>query len=255
MAQTQVSRAPVSLAQIGLRRNERGFVVGGVGAGKSTLMEMLGREFVTHYHRLGARRLILDSKPRYRAEWTAQGISAKKRYKKWGHGQYVPGSVVVDDVRDLDLAWKTGTRTVIVQCESSADIGRLVAAASSFLRSSRAGRPQLLQVDETLDFFHGNGADRGGDDAVKRTVRAGRERGTAALLGSQRTKGLPPTVMEEMDRLYCLRIDFKADAKRLQEMGAPDFPVPTAKHQFMYWTKEDYTHVWGPYQLDLKAAA
>jgi hypothetical protein len=214
-------------------------------------MDYLGAEFVHRYAVQGGRRLILDSKPRYRAEQTAHGIPARRRYRGWGHGQVVPGSVVVDDPRDLDLAWRTGARTVIVQCESASELGRLVATAQRFLASSRTSRPQLIQVDETLDFYHGNGAPRGGQDTIAQTARAGRERGTAGLYGSQRTKGLPTVLLSEMMRLYALRIDFKADAKRLQEMGAPPFPLPTEPHQFMYWHKREYGTVYGPYRLDL----
>lgn len=242
---------PVGLAQIGLRRNERGFVIGGTGAGKSTLMDMLGREFLATYAHLEPRRLILDSKPRYRGDTTVHGRSAKSRYKGWDHGASVRGSIVVDDPADLEFAWRQGATTVIAQCDSQREIGRLVATASEFLKGSRVKRPQLLQVDETIDFFHSNGAVRGGDDAIVRCVRAGRERGTGVLLGSQRTKGIPATIMEEMKRCYAMRIDFKADAKRLQEMGMPPFRMPTAERQFMYWTKDDYERVWGPYKLDL----
>lgn len=102
-----------------------------------------------------------------------------------------------------------------------------------------------------MDFFHVNGSPHGGDDAIIRLARAGRERGTSVLYCAQRTRGIPATLLEEMDRLYALRIDYKADAKRLQEMGAPEFPLPSEKHQFMYWWKGDYSHVWGPYKLAL----
>lgn len=212
-------------------------------------MDILGADFVHRYAHRGARRLILDTKPRYRAERTVQGRSARRRYRTWGHGQPIPGSLLVEDPADLAFGWSTGAHTIVMQTESSADVGRLVQGASTFLQQSSARRPQLLQVDETLDFFHGNGSPRGGDDAIMRCARAGRERGTGALYGSQRTKGLPPTLLEEVSRLYCLRIDYKADAKRLQEMGAPPFPLPTQPHEFMYWWKGDYARVWGPYKL------
>jgi hypothetical protein len=71
------------------------------------------------------------------------------------------------------------------------------------------------------------------------------------LYGSQRTRGLSATLMAELSRLYCLRMDYVADAKRLQEMGAPPFVMPTEPHQFVYWWKGDYPHVHGPYRLAL----
>lgn len=233
-----------------LRRDERAFCVGGVGTGKSELSERLARLFCAHYARLGARRLIVDSKPRFRAEYTAQGTSAKRRYRKWSHGQYIPGSVVADDPRDLGLAFDQ-SNTVIVQGQGAKDIPRLVSSVEWFLEHSRHSRPQLVQIDETMDFYHQNGSPIGGNDAIVRTARAGRERGTSGLYCAQRTRGIPVTLMEEMDRLYALRIDAKGDAKRLQEMGAPEFALPSEKQQFMYWWKGDYSHVWGPYRLDL----
>lgn len=243
----------MGLEQISLRQRERGFVVGGTDTGKSTLADMLGAEFIERYAAQDARRLILDTKPRYRAEFTARGGPAKRRYKAWDHGPALGGSVVVDEPGDLKLAWETGYRTAIAQGngDDPSVIARLSATAATFLESSRTGRPQLLQVDESMDFFHANGAPIGGNNALVRTARAGRERGTSGLYCSQRTKNIPAQLMSEMSRLYCFRLDFKADARRLEEMGAPPFPLPTKTQQFMYWWKGDYEHVWGPYKLNL----
>lgn len=246
--------AALPLAQLSLRQRERALVVGGVGSGKSTLMDMLGSDFVDRYQ--NGRRLILDSKPRYRAQWQANGVTAKRRYKSWSHGQYIPGSYVADTPEEMELAFKLGARTVIVQCEAEREIGRLTACARRFLEGSRANRPQLLQVDETLDFYHANGSPKGGDDAVTRTARAGRERGTGFLGGTQRTHGLAATLMAEVNRLYGFRMDYKADNKRLLEMGAPPemLNLPEREHIFMYWTKQGdaYRKVFGPYKLDIK---
>lgn len=244
----------LDLGRISLRQRERAFLAGGTEVGKSTLSDVLADDFLQRYHGVGGRELVLDSKPRYRGEHALMGATIKKRYKKWDHGPQVPGSVVVDDPEDMWLAYDMGYRRVIVQGHGSADIPRLTRAAALFLEDSRAKRPQLLRVDEAGDFFYGNGSPRGGDDALLRTARAGRERGTGALYCSQRTKGLPPQLMEEMTRLYAFRLDFVKDAQRFQEMGAPDFDLPRRKFQFMYWYKEDYDNVWGPYSLDLAAA-
>lgn len=243
---------PLDLAQISLRHKERGFVVGGVDSGKSTLMDLLSNEFVHRYRTKKGRRLYVDSKPRARAEWLTNGLSADRRYKQWGHGQPLADSVVVDDPDDIDRAFRKHS-TVVVQAESSADIPRLVASVRAFLQKSNANRPQILHVDETLDFFHGNGMPRGGDDALIRAPRAGRERGTACLFGAQRTKGMSPTIMEEMSRLYCLRIDSKSDVKVLPSMGAPitEDDMPMRPHEFVYWWKGDYRNLHGPYKLSL----
>lgn len=250
-----VQNGQLDLERISLRRNERAFLAGGTEVGKSTLSDALADDFLQRYWeggtKTGARELLVDSKPRYRAEHALMGPTVRKRYRHWDHGPRVPGSVVVDDPEDMQMAWDMGYRRVIAQGISSADVPRLTAFVAAFLQSSRARRPQLLRVDETGDMFHPNGAPRGGDDAVVRAARAGRERGTACLFCSQRTKGIPPQLMEEMKRLYAFRLDFDSDAKRFQEMGAPDFELPRRKYEFCYWYKEDYDNIWGPYQLGL----
>lgn len=254
-----MTQAPLTIAQLSLRERERGFVCGGTDSGKSTLADLLGMEFLARYQRRKARRLIADSKPRYRAEYRMNGLTAARLYKDWDHGPVVPGSMLVTDASDLAKAWTLGARTCIVQGESMADVPRLVSVVGEFLKKSKAGRPQLVQIDEVMDFYFPNGSARGGDDAILRTARAGRERGTAGLYCSQRTRQIPGQLMEEMTRAYVFQLDAVGDAKRFPEMGMPPFEVPTQTRQFMYWWKGDHEHplarrtVWGPYHLNLGA--
>lgn len=246
--------APLPLSQISLRHKERGLLLGGTEAGKSTMADYLGRDFVRRYAKRKARRLILDSKPRYRAEWKMSGRSADRLYRHWDHGPVVANSVVCYAPEDLERAFAIAS-TVIVQGDSSSDIPRIAACARKFYDGSRAGRPQLLQVDEVLDFYHPNSAPRVADDPITKSVRAGREKGTACLICSQRTKGIPTQILEELTKCYLFRIDARQDAKRLQEMGAPLTMVPPRRmHEFVYWTKKDYERVYGPYMLDLRVA-
>lgn len=251
---------PLNLAHISLRANERAFLVGGTGSGKSTLSEALVGDFDRRYRGSGGRVLILDSKPRFRGEYLANGKPAARKYRRWNHGPTIAGSIVVSDPSELKLAWLMGATIVIAQ-DSAHEGGRsavpmLAACAGEFLKSSRRGKPQLLDVDETMDFFSGNGAPVGGNDALVRTARAGRERGTGALYCSQRTRGIPGQLIEELSKLYLFRLDLRDDVKRLQEMGAPKkMQPPTKNHAFRYWTKDDYNRVWplngGAYALDL----
>lgn len=247
-----VAAAPIELAQISLRHPDRGLVVGGSGSGKSTLMDMLGSDFMARYEARGARRLILDSKPRYKADRLTNGLPARRLYKNWDHGQHIPGSYLAVDPDDMDNAFRLGARTVIVQTQRDTEIPRLVRCARRFLNGARAGRPQLLQVDELLDFFHANGMPRGGDDAIPRTARAGRELGTSFLGGTQRTHGISMILMSELRRLYGFRMDAKTDNKRLLEMGAPEdiLTLPDTEYLFMYWQKfQTYRRIFGPYKL------
>lgn len=239
---------PISLDRISLRKSERGLLIGGTGSGKSTLGDLLGLDWDRRYPT--ARRLIVDSKPRYRAQWTTAGVEAARRYRSWGHGQPVPGSVVVDRPEDLQLVWKLGYRVAIAQGESR-DVPRLVATMREFYRQADARRPSLIQVDECLDFFHANGAAIGGDPVIVQTARAGRERGVSLLAGSQRTYQMPATLMTEVTKLWAFALDSTKDAKRFQEFGCPVFTIPETDHVFRYWTKRDKRTVWGPYELNL----
>lgn len=247
--------AGLDIDQIALRKNERAFLCGGSGAGKSVLSDTLADSFLVRYEASGARELLLDSKPKYRPAYVIRGKTPKRRYRHFDHGVTVPNSVLVEDPEELGMAWDMGYRRCIVQGESSEDIPRLVAVAMAFLRDSRVSRPQLLRVDELMDFFFPNGSPRGGSDVILRANRAGRERGTAVINCSQRTKGIPTQIMEELVRLYAFRLDFVADAKRFQEMGTPVFAPPEEDHLFDYWYKGDRRNVWGPYKLNLSAAA
>jgi hypothetical protein len=246
----------VSLDVLDLRRDERGLLVGTTDAGKSTLAEYLGLNFVRRYK---ARRLILDSKPRYRAEWMFNGLPAKrlyKRYKPDPHA-FVAGSIVItpdltESPKKLLAQAFTRTNTVIASIPSKGYIPWLVAVAAAFKELGSYRKPGLLHVDETLDFFTTNGNPIGGD-AIEVSARAGREVGEAGLYCSQRTYKLSQALLAEMTRLYAFMLTNVNDAKRFQEFGCPPFATPRRLREFKYWYKKDPGHVYGPYALDLAA--
>ena len=167
---------------------------------------------------------------------------------------------MVDTPEELAIAWASGARCAIAQISDDenrrAGIVRLLDVAATFLRGSSPNRPQLLVVDECMDFYSANGQPAGGNDVFVRTARAGRERGTAMLVCTQRTFGIPAQLMEELTKLYLFRLDYHADVKRLWEMGAPrSIEPPDEERVFLYWTKMAYRKVWGPYTLDLPRAS
>lgn len=234
------SQTETSLESIGLRKSERGLIVGGTGCGKSTLAEFLIPQFASEYPK--SRILVVDSKPRFRAEWLSTGMSAKKKYAHWDHGAKLQNSMLLDrganpdDV--LNNAWRHG-RIALAQTESSSEIPWSVAVISAFLGQARASRPQLVYVDEGLDFFHSNSAARGGNDALLRVARAGRERGCGLLLSTQRPPGIPVQIRSELTKLYLFRLDYSEDVKSLGEMGYPfrDNPSPDEDRIFRFWDK------------------
>lgn len=241
---------------------DRGFIVGGSGYGKSKLADFLGLDWDRRYWNKKGKRLILDRKPRYQAEWMPNGLRAKRLYKRWDHGSFVAGSVLVHAPEDLDLAWSLGYHVAICQGDSDADIPRMLDVADRFHKTARASQPQLLYVDEMLYFFSTNGMPKGGRDTLKTYAVGGRERGQASLFASQRTKGFPSSIMEELNRLYFFLMDYVEDCSRLQEMGAPITlyreqgklicpEMPAEEYEFNYWTKQDRRVLYGPYKLAL----
>lgn len=249
----------IPLSQISLRERESAFLAGGTQVGKTTLSDWLGTEFLNRYRAQKGRRLISDTKPRYRAQWLANGMSAARMYKNWDHGQYVPDSVLVGSPDEMRDAFRLGHRTAIVSTKGWAEVHD--ECIDAFLEDSRRGRPQLVQVDETADHFHGNGMAKG-SGALVVVSRAGAERGSSGLYCSQRTKGISPHLMEHMRRLYAFEMDVAGDAKRFAEFGCPITPEmleslnrddPQHPYNFLYWTKLAKRKVWGPYRLRLAA--
>ncbi len=256
----------MTLDRISLRRRERGFLPGGTQTGKSTLTEHLRTDFLERY--INARCHICDTKPRYRAQWLPTGRSAKRLYKRWDYGAFVPGSVLVSSPADMDTAWATGHRITI--CSSRRYDPAQDLCVAHLYDHGRRGMPRLIVVDETIDFFHGNGMSRG-SGAIVDCARSGAEQDLAALYCSQRTRGINAQLMEHMSKLYAFALDAQEDAARYGEFGAPvaivrrpgelprpmwvtddgTRPLPTRPRVFDYWTKLDRSRVWGPYYLDL----
>jgi hypothetical protein len=246
------TRAPLTLDQMALRRDERALLAGGTGTGKSKLARYLRANFLARYAK--SRSLVLDSKPRFIAPYYLNGITTARRFRNWSHGELVADAVLItpetdpDPVAALKNARKLGWRTVVAQGPD--DIIWLVACARAFLTTAKRNEPQLLDVDETMDFYHANGVPKGGN-AVDRSARAGRELGSAGLYCSQRTRMISTTLLQEMQRLYCFRLDYVADAKRFADFGCPPFTPPEQDFVFDYWHKRQRRQVFGPYQLAL----
>src|SRR5437868_4153609 len=84
---------PVTLRELTPRPGERALVVGGTRVGKSTLVDFLLREFARLY---ACEVLILDTKPRFRAQFSPFGRDAAHHYEKWAPGPTIPGFVRLD---------------------------------------------------------------------------------------------------------------------------------------------------------------
>jgi hypothetical protein len=234
---------PLRLRDIAVGRGERSLLVGGTRAGKSTLGDHQVRTFADSW--ASARVLILDSKPRYRAETTPLGTSAQRHYRKWGHGPVIPGSVRVDIHADNPFRrgiFTSERRIAIAQVDTDAkaDLGALLHCARKFFNQSRAGRAQMVYADEFMDYFHSNGSPVDNDDIMLRIIRSGGERDVASLNATQRSRGIPMQAIEEIDSLALFKVNYRKDFTHLAEHGIPDtLAIPTVKHEFTYWRRDD----------------
>lgn len=217
---------------IAMHAADRGILIGANGTGKSTLAEYVVRHFREEYP--DARIAVLDTKPRWRAEWLPDGRRANRVYKRLAKGDTIPGSMQLSRASDWPLVWDRDTnpsQSVIVQRlrGSNADNIRFqVGFLERFFETQDARRPSLVYIDEGMDFFTGSASARGGSDIVQRCFRAGRERNLSTLIGVQRPISINLQCLTETSWCALFRINFRNDVKRLWEMGWPhDTGPPT----------------------------
>jgi DNA helicase HerA-like ATPase len=218
----------------------RSMILGRTGSGKSTLLDILMRRYLSTYN--NSRVLIVDSKPRFKAQWNPDGTQARRHYRNWSRGEYVEGSYRVDIYTNniksnLDAIWQARGRVAIAQVRPGdiADLRALERVAAVFYGEYSDRIPRLIVVDELADFFE---LRRTGGGIFWQTARSGRELNVALMAGSQRPSYIPTVVMTESDRLYLFTLDYSEDMKKVYSMGVPkSVPVPTIDHSFFFWDK------------------
>lgn len=227
---------------IRVRRNERGFIAGGTGAGKTFLAELTVQGFVDEYRKENALALIIDSKPRFRAQWLETGVSAARLYRKWDHGgKPLRNSYLVniaDPKASMRASYTLGARIFIATASRSAEYGLLLQAAERFFEDARSRQPRLVYIDEFMDFFSRNGSPLEKNDILLRCVRAGRELGVSVIASSQRTYQIPGQALSEATKFYVFRLDNMDDLKHMVNFGLPkNLLVPTKDKEFLYYDK------------------
>lgn len=223
-----------------LPRQGRTLLVGRTRSGKTTLKDELRgiwlRKFPT------GRALIVDSKPRYRAQWTPQGLSARRFYRKWKRDDsaFVPGAVRIPldghYKASMDLAWRSGARVCIIQGKLE-EWGALLDCVRVFYEeySAKSG-PRLIDVDELADFFEVKKI--GG--IFWQALRSGGELDVSVIAGSQRPNFIPKATLTESDRLYVFELDNQDDVKSLvRQAGYKPGVVPVRPHEFIYYDKHN----------------
>lgn len=221
-----------------LPRQFRALLVGRTRSGKTTLKDSLRGIWLRKFPK--GRALIVDTKPRYRAQWTPQGLLAKRFYRKWKEDPdaYVPGSVRIPldghYKESMDLAWRMGARVVIVQGQMD-EWDEMLRAVRVFYEeySAKAG-PRLIDVDELADFFEVKKI--GG--IFWQALRSGGELEVSVIAGSQRPNFIPKATLTESDRLYIFELDNQDDIKSLvRQAGYQYGRVPDRPHEFIYYDK------------------
>lgn len=222
----------MDLEEIAPKKGQRALILGGSRSGKSVLMDMLIRYIVKV--RPLVRGLLLDTKPRFRAELEKRGPivrDASRHYRDWEKGPVVPGSYRIDIHSDSPLKgyWKPDDpcRIAIAQTEEESDRPLLLNIANQWYQARARGADRLFICDELLDFYHANGVCISPRANVPLKVnRAGGERGIGGLYGAQRPKGIPIQITEELTILYLFHLRFKKDMNYLYENGVPTHIEP-----------------------------
>lgn len=186
--------------------------------------------------------LIIDTKPRFRAELELNGLStaATRRYAKWGYGSgVIPGSYVLPGRQgiksELDQVWRLGGNIAIASAESKHEWDYVTNVARTFYEGYGANNgPRLLLVDELADFFER----RTLGDIFQRIARNGRERDCGLIAGSQRPRKVPVEIMTEMLRLYMFELQYEEDLKHLYQFGIPKETLVPSGHIFFMWDRK-----------------
>jgi hypothetical protein len=225
-------------------RGERVTTLGGTRAGKSAFQEWCIRE-IQHTRPLSMQ-LLLDTKPRYRAE-TERGRfrkgrkSAAWRYETWSAGPTIPNSVAIDiwDEHPFKDIWTRSGEVAIMQGAEFEDWRRMLALTRGFVNAHIKGRERRIIVDEALDFYQRNtfGIDAK-NDIFYRAARAGGERGIGLDMGAHRAHGLPPLILHMTSRFNLFHLRDDKDMRYLQDCGIRDAASPEGNYIFRQYRIE-----------------
>jgi|SRR6267154_1942190 len=147
------------VSEITPAKGERVISIGGTRAGKSSLTDMTMMQVQSE--RPIAMQVLVDSKPRYRAEmergrrYTSRK-SAAHRYESWQAGPTIPNSCLVDiwDDHPFKGMWDKPGEIAIMQGGEYDDWRRMLQLLKGFVGAQIKGRERRLIVDECLDFIN-----------------------------------------------------------------------------------------------------
>jgi hypothetical protein len=226
---------------------ERELVIGTSRAGKSSYVDW-GMRYVQE-HRPTAMQVLVDSKPRFRAEtektFGKNRRSAAWRYKSWAKGPVIPNSVLVSlyDDHPFRGMWKTPGEVAVMQSGDETDWRRMLVLLNAFCKAQIGELERFIRVDEVLDFYGRNTMGiMPKNDVFYRAARAGGERKIGISLGAHRVHGLPPLIRTVASRVTLFHLTDDADMRELKVCGIhePTSPDPDTEGAFTFrqWKKQ-----------------
>lgn len=190
--------------------------------------------------------ILVDSKPRFRAE-TERGINpagrrnAAWRYRDWAAGPVLPGSVLVDiwDSHPFRGLWRRPGEIAIMQSGDAVDWVRMLHLLMAFTRAQVKGRGRHVTADEVLDFYgRTTHSIQNRADVFYLIARSGGERMIGETLGAQRVHGLPILIRNMASLVTLYQLSEEKDIHYLSQNGIRD-PVPPDGHfVFRQWRKQ-----------------
>lgn len=230
-----VYTAPSSMADIMLKPGERGLMLGMTREGKSTLSEVQIDYWYENYK--DAEILIVDSKPRFRAQWQLNGLPAAPLYRDWDWGTFVPHSVRIplgDIEAGIKLARDLRYRIMIVQIQDRRDIGLLDEALRIAYMKRRRNKKLFIYVDELNNFFKVGVRGIQAGAGIIMVITSGGERSTAFLGAGQRPRNISVESIESMTKLYWFYTPFDEDNKHLRSMDLPLDSIPPESRSYAF---------------------
>ncbi len=176
---------------------ERGLMLGMTREGKSTLSEVQIDHWYNTYK--DADILIIDSKPRFRAEWQLNGLPAAPLYRNWDWGTLVPNSA-------LKIAYM----------------------------KRRKRHKLFIYVDELNNFFKVGVKGIQAGTGIIMVITSGGEKNTAFLGAGQRPRNISVESIESMTKLYWFYTPFDEDNKHLRSMDLPLDSIPPASRSYAF---------------------
>lgn len=206
----------------------RGFIVGSVGSGKSTV----GGGILEAYHRFFAshRLFIVDPKHRFFAQKTNTHLLFPSGVTSSNHGRrdgVTVNATLLKGVGKLGRYSIPDSGTFVIQ-----DTEDCLEFFDWILKHHDVRKPVLIYLDESFDFMRGVRA----YPLLRKIIQMGREMGIGILIVNQRPSYVDATFISESERLYVGTLHNVNDRKKLADTvaipNAQDLLIPMPKHTF-----------------------